>query len=122
MKLKKIVTVLSLVGGLAVVSLSWAAGTATPSMSKAPVVAAKPMSPVHLLSQKAWHQMVQVQRDVKAGKLTKAQAEALKGQVKSARQQELAFLKQNGNHQLTNGQFTQVDGQLDTISKSIPVN
>ena len=88
----------------------------------APVIASgKPMSPIHLLSQKAWHQMIQIQRNVKAGKLSKAQGKSLQGQVKTVRQQESTYLKQNGDRELTTSQFTELNGQLDTLSKSIPV-
>jgi hypothetical protein len=66
-------------------------------------------------------QNIQIQRDEKAGKLTKVQAKSLKAQVEAIRQQEIADLKQNGTKTLTDAQIATLNQQLNTLSKSIPI-
>src|ERR1039457_6005541 len=78
-------------------------------------------SPMDKLSIRFRQQNIQILRDEKAGKLTKAQAKALKAQVEVIRQQEIADLKQNGTKTLTDAQVAQLNGQLNTLSKSIPI-
>lgn len=73
------------------------------------------------LSIRLRQQNIQIQRDEKAGKLTKAQAKALKAQVEAIRQQEISDLKQNGTKTLTDAQVAQLNEQLNTLSKSIPI-
>ena len=78
-------------------------------------------SPMDKLSIRFSQQNIQIQRDEKAGKLTKAQAKALKVQVEAIRKAEIADLKQNGTKSLTDAQVTQLNEQLNTLSKSIPI-
>jgi uncharacterized protein involved in exopolysaccharide biosynthesis len=78
-------------------------------------------SPMDKLSIRLRQQNIQIQRDEKTGKLTKAQAKSLKAQVEAIRQQEITDLKQNGTKTLTDTQITQLNGQLNTLSKSIPI-
>jgi iron uptake system EfeUOB component EfeO/EfeM len=78
-------------------------------------------TPIEKLSIRLREQNIQIQRDEKAGKLTKAQAKALKAQVEAIRQQEIADLKQNGTKTLTDSQIDQLNGALNTLSKSIPI-
>ena len=78
-------------------------------------------SPMDKLSIRLRQQNIQIQRDEKVGKLTKAQAKALKAQVEAIRQQEITDLKQNGTKTLTDTQVGQLNGQLNTLSKSIPI-
>jgi ribosome recycling factor len=78
-------------------------------------------APRDKLSIRLRQQNIQIQRDEKAGKLTKAQAKALKSQVEAIRQQEIADLKQNGTKTLTDEQVNQLNQQLNTLSKSIPI-
>lgn len=66
-------------------------------------------------------QNIQIRRDLKAGKLTKDQAKTLKGQVEAIRKAEIADLKQNGTKTLTDDQVNQLNQQLNTLSKSIPI-
>ena len=73
------------------------------------------------LSIRLRQQNIQIQRDEKAGKLTKAKAKALKAQVEAIRQQEIADLKQNGTKTLTDAQIASLNLQLNTLSKSIPI-
>lgn len=80
-----------------------------------------PKTPMEKLTIRLRQQNIQVQRDEKAGKLTAAQAKGLKGQVEAIRQQEIADLKQNGTKTLTNDQVNQLNQQLNTLSKSIPI-
>lgn len=67
-------------------------------------------------------QNIQIQRDLRAGKLTKDQAKSLKAQVETIRKQEIADLKQSGTKYLTDAQVNQLNQQLNTLSKSIPVH
>ena len=78
-------------------------------------------TPMDKLSIRLRQQNIQIQRDEKTGKLTKAQAKALKGQVETIRKAEIADLKQNGTKTLTDAQVAQLNGQLNTLSKSIPI-
>jgi len=84
-------------------------------------VAAKPKTPMDKLTIRLRQQNIQIQRDEKAGKLTKDQAKALKGQVEAIRKAEIADLKQNGTKTLTDDQVNQLNQQLNTLSKSIPI-
>jgi|ERR1035441_6038324 uncharacterized protein involved in exopolysaccharide biosynthesis len=78
-------------------------------------------SPMDKLSIRLRQQNIQIQRDVKAGKLTKDQAKSLKTQVEAIRKQEIADLKQNGTKTLTDAQVATLNEQLNTLSKSIPL-
>ena len=78
-------------------------------------------TPLEKLSIRLRQQNIQIQRDERAGKLTKVQAKALKAQVEAIRQQEIADLKQNGTKTLTDVQVGSLNGQLNTLSKSIPI-
>lgn len=64
---------------------------------------------------------IQISRDLKTGKLTKDQAKTLRGQVEAIRKQEITDLKQNGTKTLTDAQIAQLNEQLNTLSKSIPI-
>ena len=69
-------------------------------------------------------QNVQISRDLKAGKLTKDQAKTLRSQVETIRKAEIADLKQNktqGVSGLTDAQLSQLNEQLNILSKSIPI-
>jgi uncharacterized protein involved in exopolysaccharide biosynthesis len=83
--------------------------------------AVAPKTPMDKLSIRLRQQNIQIQRDEKAGKLTKAQAKALKAQVEAIRKAEIADLKQNGTKTLTDDQVNQLNQQLNTLSKSIPI-
>jgi type IV pilus biogenesis protein CpaD/CtpE len=78
-------------------------------------------TPMNRLTIRLRQQNIQIQREVKAGKLTKAQGKTLKGQVDAIRKQESADLKINGTKTLTDAQIASLNGQLDTLSKSIPI-
>ncbi len=78
-------------------------------------------SPMDKVSIRLRQQNIQIQRDLRAGKLTKDQAKSLKAQVETIRKQEITFLKQNGTKTLTDSQVTQLNQQLNTLSKSNPI-
>ena len=78
-------------------------------------------SPMDKLSIRLRQQNIQIQRDEKAGKLTKAQAKALRAQVEAIRKAEIADLKQNGTKTLTDSQIVSLNQQLNGLSKSIPI-
>lgn len=67
------------------------------------------------------HQMAQIRKEAKLGKLTKAQEKILIGQVEAIRKQELAFLKSDNSKQLTDAQEIQINSQLDALSQTIPM-
>ena len=66
------------------------AGMPTPTVPKV-----LPNTPMNRLTIRLRQQNIQIQREVKAGKLTKAQAKTLKAQVDAIRKQESADLKAN---------------------------
>lgn len=78
-------------------------------------------TPMDKLTIRLRQQNIQIQRDQKAGKLTVAQAKTLKGQVEAIRKAEIADLKANGTKTLTDSQVAQLNEQLNTLSKSIPL-
>jgi uncharacterized protein involved in exopolysaccharide biosynthesis len=85
------------------------------------VVSTSPKTPMEKLQVRFRQQNIQIHRDVKAGKLTKDQAKAIKAQLEAVRQTEIADLKQNGTKTLTDAQVAQLNEQLNIISKSIPI-
>ena len=93
--------------------------------STTPGVSTKPndnQNPVHYVSTRIRQQLLQIQKELKAKKLTTAQATTLRAQVMTIRKQELAYLKTNGNKQLTESQTTDLTSQLDANSKTIPIH
>ena len=78
-------------------------------------------SPMDKLTIRLRQQNIQIQRETKLGKLTAAQAKVLKAQVEAIRNAEIADLKQNGTKTLTDDQVNQLNQQLNTLSKSIPI-
>ena len=86
-----------------------------------------PGTPLHALNERLRADMMQIQKDLKAGKLTKAQADSLKAQVKAIRKQELADFKANGNgstgspqgRQLTADQISALNQELDQLQPSL---
>jgi ribosome recycling factor len=93
----------------------------TQSLAFAAGVPVTAKSPAEKLQIRMRQQNIQIQRDEKAGKLTKAQAKALKAQVEAIRKAEIADIKQNGTKTLTDDQVNQLNQQLNTLSKSIPI-
>ena len=108
--------------GLLLILLFAAAPAFASPGATAPPVNTKPKNPAQLVSQRIFQQMSQVQREVKAGKLTKEQGAGLEAQLKTIRSQQVADLKQNGNHQLTQAQISQLNSQLDGTSRNIPIH
>lgn len=78
-------------------------------------------TPMEKLTIRLRQQNIQISRDLKAGKLTKDQAKTLRSQVEAIRKAEIADLKQNGTKTLTDDQVNQLNQQLNTLSKSIPI-
>ncbi len=88
-----------------------------------PVLAATvtPKSPTDKVSLRIRQQIGQIRREEKLGNLTKDQSKSLRAQVKAINKQELAFLKQDNSKQLTDAQVAQLNDQLNSLSKSIPI-
>jgi uncharacterized protein involved in exopolysaccharide biosynthesis len=84
-------------------------------------VTASPKTPIEKIQIRLRQQNIQIHRDLRTGKLTKDQAKALKAQVEAIRQTEIADLKQSGTQTLTDAQVAQLNEQLNTLSKSIPI-
>jgi hypothetical protein len=97
-------------------SLAFAASAPTPTTG-----ALMPKTSTDKLNLRIRHQMAQIQRETKLGKLSKDQSKSLKAQVEAIHKQELAFLKQDNAKVLTDVQVAQLNTQLDTLSKSIPI-
>ena len=104
-----------------ILTLMMAQGVAFGAAQPTPVNVHIQRTPMDKLAIRLRQQNIQIQRDQKAGKLTAAQAKALKAQVEAIRQQEIADLKQNGTKTLTDSQISQLNQQLNTLSKSIPI-
>lgn len=78
-------------------------------------------TPMDKLALRIRHQNSQIEREVKLGKLTKAQAKTLKAQVDIIRKAEVADLKADNSKTLTDTQISQLNEQLNALSKSIPI-
>jgi uncharacterized protein involved in exopolysaccharide biosynthesis len=111
--MKHLILVLMLV---MVQGVAFGAGIPTPTVPKV-----LPNTPMNRLTIRLRQQNIQIQRDVKAGKLTKDQAKLLKAQIDAVRKQEVADLKLNGTKTLTDAQIAQLNEQLNALSKSIPI-
>lgn len=107
----------SLVFGLPTLALA-KTGAAQPTPTSGHLI---PKTPIDKLTIRLRQQNIQISRDLKAGKLTKDQAKSLKAQVETIRKQESTDLKQNGTKTLTDAQVSQLNEQLNTLSKSIPI-
>jgi cell shape-determining protein MreC len=95
--------------------LTFAAGISTPTTSDF-----IPKTSTDKLNLRIREQIAQVQRELKLGKVTQSQANSLRAQVQVIRQAEMADLKQNNNKTLTDAQLSDLNGQLNILSKSIP--
>jgi len=101
--------------------LVMAQGVAFGAAQSTPVNTHIQRTPMDKLTIRLRQQNIQIQRDQKAGKLTKDQATTLKAQVEAIRKQESADLKTNNSKSLTDAQVAQLNEQLNTLSKSIPI-
>lgn len=77
------------------------------------------ITPTHTFNVQLRKSINEINKDTKSGKLTKAQALAVRGQIKTIRIQELQFFKDNGNKQLTSAQLTQLNQSLTALSSSL---
>lgn len=102
-------------------ALVLAQGVAFGAAQPTPVNTHIQRTPMDKLTIRLRQQNIQIQRDEKAGKLTKDQAKVLKAQVEAIRKAEIADLKANGTKTLTDSQVAQLNEQLNTLSKSIPI-
>jgi membrane-bound lytic murein transglycosylase B len=87
----------------------------------APVSHHIPQNPTEKIHLRFSHQVAQIHKEEKLGKLTKAQAKTLLSNVEAIRKTEMADLKQNGTKTLTDAQEIQINSQLDALSKTIPI-
>jgi spore maturation protein SpmA len=74
---------------------------------------------VQNVNERMKEQMRQTQKDLKAGKLTAAQATAVKKRILAIRQEELNDMKSNGEKQLTDSQKAELNSELDGTQGSI---
>jgi hypothetical protein len=98
------------------VNTAFASTTTTP-----PVSHHIPQNPTEKIHLRFSHQTAQINKDVKLGKLTKAQEKILMGQVEIIRKQEMAFLKADNAKVLTDSQEILINSQIDALSKTIPI-
>jgi len=111
--MKKILAVSAVVLLVGMSGISWAANASpTPTNPKA-------NTPLHQLGVKFREDMIQIQKDVKSGKLTQAQATEYRNQLKTIRKQELADMKTNGTKTLTADQESGLVSQMEAVEKSI---
>jgi hypothetical protein len=108
------VSTLIMAGALSLTPMlpAWAANTTT-----SPASMAHPI--LRQINIRLRNQSIRIQRDLKSGKLTKDQAVSLRANLKSVRQQEISFFKQNGNHDLTTAQQGQINALLDKNSGAL---
>ncbi len=64
-------------------------------------------------------QMRQIPKDLKAGKITKAQAQADWENLRNIRKQELEYFKQNGQKEITANQKSQITASLNQNASGI---
>jgi hypothetical protein len=105
---------LLLVSALLVMADMVAAAPAPTPVSRIPKT---PTEKIHL---RFSHQVAQIHKEEKIGKLTKAQAKTLLSNVEGIRKQEMACLKTDNSKQLTDAQEIQINSQIDALSKTIP--
>ena len=98
----------------ATVNVSFATMTPTP-------VSHIPKTPTEKIHLRFSHQVAQIHKEEKLGKLTKPQAKTLLSNVEGIRKTEMAFLKTDNSKQLTDAQEIEINSQLDALSKTIPV-
>jgi hypothetical protein len=102
-------------------TLTMVVNTAFATTTTAPVSHHIPQNPTEKIHLRFSHQVAQIHKEEKLGKLTKAQAKTLLANVETIRKAEIADLKQNGTKTLTDAQEIQINGQLDALSKTIPI-
>ena len=115
-----------LLAGVAGLAMAQTKAPAVPAPKNIAGVSAQ-ASPMHQLNERLRADMMQIQKDLKAGKLTAAQAKSLRDQVKAIRKQELADFKANGNgstgspqgRQLTADQISALNQELDQLQPSL---
>jgi len=78
-------------------------------------------TPTERVNLRIRHYVLQIEREAHLGKLTKDQAKALKAQVETIRKAEIADLKTDNSKTLTDAQIADLNQQLNTLSKSIPI-
>jgi membrane-bound lytic murein transglycosylase B len=104
-----------------VAALTVAANTAFATTTTPPISHHIPQNPTEKIHLRFSHQVAQIHKEEKLGKLTKAQAKTLLSNVEAIRKTEMADLKQNGTKTLTDAQEIQINSQLDALSKTIPI-
>lgn len=80
---------------------------------------AAPKPNLHQINTRLRAQWKLIQQGVKSGKVTKDQASALRSDLKSVRQQEVGFIKQDGKQDLTTDQVSQLSALLDKNSTTL---
>ena len=105
---------------LLVLTLILSASRAFATTTTPPVSHHIPQNPTEKIHLRFSHQTAQIHKDVKLGKLTKAQEKTLMGQVETIRKQEMAFLKADNAKVLTDSQEILINSQIDALSKTIP--
>jgi hypothetical protein len=113
--MKRLIAVSAVVLSVGMSSLTWAANSTPTPAVKNPGA----NSPLHQLGVKFREDMILIQKDVKSGKLTQAQATEYREQLKVIRKQELADMKSNGTKTLTTDQESGLMSQLEVVEKSI---
>jgi len=79
---------------------------------------ARPASNLHSLNRQIRQQVVQIHKDLRSGRLTRAQARTRLEALKNIRRQELEFFQANGSKEITNDQNDQLQQQLRNANNS----
>jgi hypothetical protein len=96
------------------------AASAAPAAQTAPMAKGNGDHPlIHEIRTRLEDQNKRIMAGVKNGKLTKDEATALHGKVKSIRVEMQVDLKSNGKKELTEDQYKQLNQELDDNSKAI---
>lgn len=113
------------VGLVAAITLGMGLASAAPPVPtpKAGLAKVNPASTPNPVSKnvnaRMMEQIQQIKKDLHAGKITEAQAKALRDQVKAIRKQALDDMKANGKKLLTPAQESELNAALDANAKSL---
>jgi hypothetical protein len=100
--------------------------TVMPALAAGPVT--KPgkiaviKSPLQQISMKMQEQSMRIQSALKAGKITAAQAKAMRDALQAARRKQSEFFRQNKKPVLTDAQQAQLNQMLDINAKNLPID
>ncbi len=123
--MKKWTLVFSIFTGILNLGFSWAQNIIptpnhNPGFKGTPSGKLQPTGPnMHAINLRVRSQLQQVHEDLRSGKLTNDQAKAIMIKLKSVRQLELKFFRENNQREITTEQKNQIDTVLDQTNGSL---